>query len=263
MFGILDNNNNGVIDIGDVSNTDSNGANTVQVSGPTSQDINLPSTGSVVSLTTSHQQWQNNGVSNDNYGLNFDLRAGIKLPVAMEVVSGPGLLEPTDIANYQANRRGGEFQFWQNINATPKVNDTYGLKVWYSDGTSETVSPTITTVLDSSAFAQNLAIVRGPSPVTPETPTFTWSAPANPPSGGYTYQFWLGGQNGQIWQVPGNNSKSRGLDSSTASLPWGYDPSNMPSVPSLTDGTQYQWNVTVQDNKGNSAQVQVSYTPTP
>ncbi len=48
------------------------------------------------------------------------------------------------------------------------------------------------------------------------------------------------------------------------SLVWGVDPtdgSNQPNPSSLTVGTTYNWTVAVQDNFGNSGQIQVPYTP--
>jgi hypothetical protein len=264
MFGIIDNNNNSSIDPGDVSNTQGNGAGLVVTGpGPIPDDINLPSSNSTVSLTTSHSQWPNgSGGTNDNYNLSFDLRAGIKLPVAVQLVSGPNVLVPMDIAPQQGSK-GGEFQFWLNIGGTrPTLGDVYGLEVTYSDGKSEAVNATVTTVLD--AFAQNLTVDTTTSPATPTKPTFLWAAPANPPAGGYTYQFWIGPQNGgnSIWQVPGNNSNVNGLASSVTSLIWGVDPNdgtNTPTVSSLPGATTYNWTVTVQDSNGNSAQEQVSY----
>ena len=65
-----------------------------------------------------------------------------------------------------------------------------------------------------------------------------------------------------VWQIPGNNSKSNGFSSSIASILWGIDPTgggSTPSVGSLTTGTNYNWQIQVQDSNGNSTVQQVSY----
>jgi hypothetical protein len=271
MFTVLDNNNNGVIDVGDASDMGgNNNGNTLQIVGSNIYPFNIALAGSnnVSSMTTSHSQ--TNG-ANDSYGLNFDVESGLKLPVAVELVSGPNLLAPMDFAPSEATEKGGRFQFWPNLingatrPATGGSPDTYVFSVWYSDGSNDpAVSIPVTTVLDS--FARNLAVDTTDSPATPETPTFTWQAPAAPPAGGYTYEFWISLQNGgsNVWQVPGNNSKSNGLSSSILDLLWGTDPTdsnNTPSPATLTDSTAYQWSVTVQDSSGNSAEEQTTYTP--
>jgi hypothetical protein len=282
MFVFLDNNNDGIIDIGDASdlNSANDNADVLSVTGPVSgYNITLPSSNSVVAVTTSHSQQQ--GQSNsDMYNVDFDVRSGIKLPVAVELTtneSNDDLLAPFDMAPSQPNQDGGRFESWSNVFGTPSNGDIYHLQVVYSDGSSDASLPaTISTVL--SAFATNLSLVTsGGSGVTADTPTFTWTNPTNP--GNYTYQFQLSLQNGgPIWQIPGNNSKVNGFSSSlsTFSLAWptnscsnnnwsgSYsDPdgdNNPPSVCSLSSGTQYQWTVNVQDSNGNSAQMQTSFT---
>ncbi len=262
MFGIIDNNNDSAIDPGDVSNTDGNGGSLIVTgTGPITNDINLPNTNSVASITTSHSQWQNNGVTGDNYSINFDLRGSMKLPVAVQLVSGPNVLVPMDIAPQQ-NSKGGQFQLWSNIGgARPTLGDIYGFKTTYSDGSIETVNATVTTVLD--AFAKNLTVDTTTSPATATMPTFKWAAPDNPPTG-YTYQFRIDGPNGTVWQVPSNNSNVNGLDSSVTSLVWGVDPTdgnNKPTMSTLSGptGTQYMCTVTVLDKNGNSTQTQIAY----
>lgn len=54
------------------------------------------------------------------------------------------------------------------------------------------------------------------------------------------------------------------LPYNTTSLVWGVDPTdgtNLPSVSSVTNGTTYTWNITVQDVSGNQATAAVNYAP--
>jgi hypothetical protein len=261
MFGIIDQNNNGVVDVGDIANTNDNGHSTVTVIDPSvpaslTQNLVLSSATTGV-VTTNHSQ---NSGTYDSYSVNFDVRGLTRMPVAVALVLGPNVLQPMDIGGCMGcNNR---FQFWAELSgARPNVGDAYTLHVSYPypDTTGEDVIATVSAVLDT--FATNLAPTGTGSGVT--EPTFTWTDPLNAAS--YTYQFTLSGQStGNIWQVPGNNSKSNGLPSSVTSLAWGVDPTdstNKPSVTSLTSGTPYQWSIQLQDSNGNSAQGAVSYQP--
>jgi len=64
---------------------------------------------------------------------------------------------------------------------------------------------------------------------------------------------------GEFWNYYGGNN-SNGILSSQLSVVFNVDNSANPS-PSLTPGTTYDWWVTVQDDSGNSAQFQTTYTP--
>jgi len=64
---------------------------------------------------------------------------------------------------------------------------------------------------------------------------------------------------GEFWNYYGGNN-SNGIPSSQLSVVFNVDNSANPS-PSLTPGTTYDWWVTVQDDSGNSAQFQTTYTP--
>jgi len=256
MFGIVDQNNDGVVDAGDIANTNTKGNPPAVVVSPssTSHDLAL-SSATVATVTTNHSQVD--GLY-DNYSLNFDTRGLTKLPVAVSLTAGPNVLYPADIAGCMGcNNR---FQFWTSLNGVrPGVGDAYTLHVTYANAPPEDVIATVTTVLD--AFATGLTPTSEGSGIT--QPTFSWTDPLNASS--YTYRFTLNNPTGgSLWQVPGNNSKLDGLPSTVTSLVWGVDPTdntNAPSVPNLTPGTTYQWSVQVQDSDGNSAQQQVNYKP--
>lgn len=262
FFGILDQNKNGLVDVGDVTNTDTSASSTVtSVTGNmTGVNLTLSGANSMATVTTSNVQSSYSGGSTAFYGLNLNLREHAKLPVSVALTSGPNVLNPIDIGRCTTCNNPG-FDEFININTTqPKVGDTYSFLVTYSDGSSETVTASV------SALLTGFATALSPSGSVPgnTTPTFTWTDPANASS--YTYQFYLSDSSGNtIWQIPGQNSNLNGFSSSITSITWGTDPTgdstNTPSVPSLTTGTTYNWQITVQDANGNSAQTQVSMTP--
>ena len=149
----------------------------------------------------------------------------------------------------------------------PNVGDTYAFSVTYSDGTTETINGLVTawgsgsTIVGVSDLATDLAPTGTSSNNT--TPTFTWTYPANASS--YIYQFQINDNNGNtIWIVPSQYANLNGFPSTITQIVWGTDPtdpSSTPTVSSLTTGTQYQWQIQVQDVNGNSATSQVYYIP--
>ncbi len=272
FFGIIDQNNDGVVDAGDITNTNSgnDNANVVTISGATAEPaLTLPSSNSNATLTTNHSKSTNPGsgggpdVTNENYSLNFDVRGVAKIPVIVTVTSGPNVIAPQDFS-LCSSCDSAQVNFSVGINgARPTVApapDSYDLSVTYSDGSSDTETVTVGAVLD--AFVTNLSpvdIVAGDT-----TPTFTWTYPAN--ASDYTYSFNIyGGNNWSGWQIPGNNSKSNGFSSSAVtSIIYPTDPTdstNTASPSSLTTGQQYNWQISAQDSNGNSAQQQVYFIP--
>src|SRR5260370_21692552 len=148
--------------------------------------------------------------------------------------------------------------------AAPSVRDTHSFHVTYNDSSSEPLTGAVTafgtgsTVVGPSNLATNLL----PSgTVTSTTPTFTWTDPVGGST--YSYSFYLSDTNGNtIWQIPGNNSKMSGFDSSILSITWGTDPTGSGSTATLgtlSSGTQYNWSIFVQDSKGNLSQASVYY----
>lgn len=252
LFAVLDNNNNGLIDVGDLSNTNGNGIGSVTVSsgGLTGQLVALSGANVTTSVTTRHAQY--NG-SNDSYGLNFQISGQKKLPVSVTLISGPNAIAPQDVS---AGGRG-RFQLQANLaSVRPASSADYAFTVTYSDDTSEQIDVFVTDVLDS--FPLSLAPTSTGSGGT--TPTFTWATPTSPPSPfSYFFNINASGLGGNIWQYPGNDNNGVGFASSTTSLLYNLD--SKASQPSLTTGTPYNWSLIVQDANGNQAQAQVSYTP--
>jgi hypothetical protein len=261
FFGVVDNNNNGLLSgAGQFSNTNLDNSTSVVINGPTTtENLTLPSGNSVATVMTQASEQINSGGTNTGYGISFKVNGLLKLPVAVELATGPtlGAVVPADIANNGFDGSPDRFNFSTSLNGvTPQVGDSYTLNVTYSDGTSEVLTVQVGAVLN--AFATNLAPQGSGASL---TPSFSWTDPVNASS--YLYQFQLWDQNGnQIWQIPGNNSNSNGFSSSITSITWNVDPTgsgNLPSVSSLNGSSSYNWQITASDVNGNSAQVQVTF----
>jgi hypothetical protein len=263
-FAIIDQNNDGVVDWGDIQDVaysdGSGGVSPISVTGTTSNvNIALPSGNSLVTMNTQNYQ-------SGSYDINFELNDLVKLPVAVTLEAssnsdGANVVGPTDVAlcGQTGTSCGHGFQMNFGLGTTaPAVGDTYFFNVKYSDGTSETLPASVSAVL--TAFATGLAPTTGTS----TTPTFTWNAPVCGLCSTYLYQFYINptsGNQGSIWEVPGN---ADGLPYTTTSLVWGTDPTNAgntPSVGSLTVGSNYLWAVIVVDANNNQAITQVNYQP--
>ena len=279
-FAILDQNNDGLIDVGDVSNTDNNGGSSGIAITPTGTltgyDPVLPGADSTLAVTTQYQQdtsYNGSGPSTQvDYSLNFNLRKGNKLPVSVTLTSGPNVIYPVDLS--ACNSCGTQqFQYSVYLNSVePVVGQAYGFLVTYSDGSTDpNVTAAVTgwngtgTLVGASDLATDLQPSESDS--TSLTPTFTWTYPTANASD-FIYSFYLSGPNGTIWQIPSNNSNFNGFTSAQVPMPagitWGTDPIesvNPPSVTDLTSGDNYQWQIQVQDSAGNQALTTVYYVP--
>jgi hypothetical protein len=253
----IDQNNDGVVDAGDPQNVVGyNGVSVVFSGTTTGANIALPG-GNALAVVGTHHYFNASGVTTD-YTLQPDVQIGLKQPVIVTLVSGPNVTGPMDIAlcGQTGSNCGPGFVILADIGLnTPSVGDTYTFNLTYSDGTTGTVTAAVTAVLNG--YASNLAPT-GTGGST--TPTFTWTDPAN--ASNYTYEFSISVTSGSgVWTVPSGNGN---LTSATTSLVWGTDPtnsSNTPSVAALTGGTNYSWDVQVDDAYGNWASTQVNYTP--
>ncbi|MGA8044592.1 MAG: putative Ig domain-containing protein, partial [Terracidiphilus sp.] len=89
FFGILDQNKNGMIDVGDVSNTDTAGNSTAtSVTGNmTGMNLTLSGANSTAAVTTYNMQSTSGGGSTSFYDLNLSLREHVKLPVSVTLMS--------------------------------------------------------------------------------------------------------------------------------------------------------------------------------
>ena len=264
LLGVLDQNNDGAIGANDITNTGNGSVQPVTaISGATAnQNLTLPSTDGIATVTTQNFVSVTPAGAAQNYNINFTVNGLIKRPVAAALTSGQNLITPVDIAicGGSGSTCGQGFQISFNLYGTsPAVGDNYVFSVTYSDGTLGTLSASVSAVLNG--FAANLAPQTGTSAST--TPTFTWTDPLSAAS--YTYQFYLTDSNAKVlWQIPQMNAASNGFSSAITTIPWGVDPSgggSAPVVPSLTLGSVYSWQILVQDSNGNSTGTQVQYQP--
>lgn len=239
-FAAIDMNGNGIIDAGDLSNTNGNGG-TITVGGNLTNNIALSAAGAQVQVNTDHQF----DGTNHFYNLNMGVGDGAKRVTAVTLVSGPNMAVPFDLG------KDWRFETYQWLNTTsPAVGDSYMFKVTYSDGTTENITGSVTAVLATGNMATGLVVNTATSRT---VPTFTWAAPTTPLAS-YSYRVSLWGP-GANWWYPND----LGLPSTTFSAVYNADGSAFPA--SLVTGTAYTWQVHVQDVNGNSASAQATYTP--
>ena len=256
IFGVMDQNADGTVDVGDVTNfSGSNGPPPLVVGGDiTNQTIALGAVSgantvaATMFVTTSH-----NGFSfqSDNYSINLGIDFGTKLPISMTLFSGPNAAVPFDMTATP----NSDYQPIFNNSVSPNMGDTYQFLVTFSDGSTQVLSATVTAVLTSSSFPQNLTMITT-GLGSPTVPVLSWSAPTTPPAFlPYVYEVSVnGGSDNENWNYPNH---SNGIPSTTTSVQYNVDGSANPNSP-LIVGQTYNWEVQVQDADGNSA----SYTTT-
>jgi hypothetical protein len=262
MIGILDQNGDGQLDMGDFSNANDPGIARFLVSGNL-QNVNLtlPTNNSFAQVRTN--QSQTAPPTNTTYSLNFVIQDGVKhvtavtldtLATAGPLVSALGPYLPADLG-----RSGGQQQFMNGFNSgstPPSLGDSYGFLVTYSDGTTDNLNAPVTGIVPYSFTGLNTPT---PPPITPLT--FMWSPLALQP--GYTAQFFLTNSSGDtIWRVPAANSLADVLDPSSGSLTFGVDPQDPNNVPTgqLISGAPYTWSLNVYDAQNNQSSTTASFT---
>jgi hypothetical protein len=254
-FAIIDMNNDGEIDAGDLDNVSSHtNPPTISVSGTTTgADNTLTNASAIVSVSTSVQEFPPN---TNNYNISLQVATGTKLPISMTLLSGPNVSAPYDM---NADQHSANYNPVFNSSVSPIVGDTYQFLVNFSDGSTETLSAQVTAVL-SSSFARNLTM-QTTAPGSPTVPLLTWTAPSPLPAASpYDYTVGLSNASGTSqtnwFYSGGNNNSGNGIPSSQTSVLYNTDGQASPNSP-LSSGT-YNWSVTVQDNNNNS----VTYTTT-
>jgi uncharacterized protein (DUF2141 family) len=247
VHAIVDMNNDGMLDAGDVVN-DSNGIGiqvTVNNAPVTAPAISLAMQNVLATVQTNHYA----GPGYNGYNLNFNVRRMAKQPVAVTLAAGPASTSyPVDIA---LSAQSGEFFIWVPLTGTPAVGDSYTLTVTYANGTSENIPAAITGVLNT--FATPVAPAGFLTGAGNTTPTFSWAAPTPAPAGTYAYSLWLSPANGgTIW----NQDQ---MPSSQTSVLFNVDNSAQQSALALD--TTYYWSIAVQDANGNTASIQTAFVP--
>ena len=242
---IIDNNNNGVIDVGDFNNIQRGGGGTAITtigSGTVSANITLPyTTNNAVPLIGTGNQ------SNTYYNVNAFMGDGLKRVVGVTLFSGPNIPLPVDMGMGDGNSKFNLYDYIGTV--VPVVGDTYQFEVLYSDASTGIVSASVTAVLNS--FATGLTVT---PPTGSTTPTFSWTVPSNPPVGySYTLDVNNTATGNQYWYYPNN-----GQGFTSTSVVYNVDGSATP----LSTGTPYTWYLQVRDgNKLNSATAVSNFTP--
>jgi hypothetical protein len=268
FIGIVDNNNDGLVDAGDFTNTRSGSdPATASITGSaTGMNLTLPSNNTTVTVTTQSNQTTSTTGTGSNYGVYFDLRYANKVPVSAELLSGPNLMAPVDIGRC-ASCGAAQFQYEANLSGSvPSTGDTYTFQMTYTDGTTEQVTGAVTGV--NTAYPTGLAPQGSVAGQT--TPTFSWNYPSSPASYIYQFNLWTGSGT-TIWAIPTSQNTTTGFTntqvpstSGGTGITWNTDPlggSNIPNVTSLTSGTIYDWSMTSLDSNGNSATRTVYIVP--
>jgi hypothetical protein len=246
---IIDMNDNGVIDLGDLSNADNNKAG-ITISANAAVNIILSGANATQQTTNS---FQSNDGSTGTYSLNLGVRNGVKYAVGATIISGPYLPLPYDIS-FDGSNGGSKLQISGfSITTVPTTSDTFQVLVTYSDGTQETLTRTLTSVLGATNLPLNLVT----SGANRNIPTLGWTAPLTLPTAlPFVYGVQVSPVNsGTLWQTDNSN----GLPSTQTSVLYNAD--GTASQSALTTATQYNWAVQITDNNGNSAQRSVTYTP--
>jgi hypothetical protein len=254
LFAILDQNGNGLVDLGDFSNISAgdiarpsgNAASPLAVSSDLAgQHLSLPVGNAIPYLGTSHQSYTVGSITSETFGLQVDVRGNTKLPVNVALLIGPAILDLGRPAT------GGDFGGWFNHGAQrPALGDIVTTRVGYSDAApAEDFPVTVASVLD--AFPSILAMTG-----TPAVPTFNWAAPDPAPVFPYSYRLWIALKaGGTVWQYPSD----RDMPSTQLSVPFNADGLATPAA--LTPGLTYMWSISLRDASGNSAEKKVDHTP--
>lgn len=176
-FVLLDVNSNGIGDAGDLQ-LDENRL-PIAVTGNTTKDFTLSGPSKFTSVTS---QRFSDSITGDTYAIDIRIRPGSKRLRDVKLVSGLNVPVPLDLA-----KDGDGFRTSANFSTTsPTAGNKYTFNVTFSDGTTETVTSSVTGVLAASAMAQNLSVTTTGSGISTLVPLFTWAAPVTPPT---TYSY--------------------------------------------------------------------------
>ena len=137
FFVVLDQNGDGLIDTGDLTNfLGSNGPPPINVPSGT-QNATLTLANSTTFVTTNHTL--HGSVS--TYVIQTGINLGAKLPVSMTLFSAPNVAVPFDMT---ASIDNNNYQPILSSTATPTVGDLYQFLVTYEDGSTGVITSTVT-----------------------------------------------------------------------------------------------------------------------
>jgi hypothetical protein len=242
MLAFIDMNNSNVIDLGDWQGSTEESKMPITVNGAdVVRNLTINDDNSRVRVTTGHDI---EGVV-EGYTVHPELYQGVKRAIKVAITGGPSINTPVDLNPHEDV---GQFEsdFWYV--PKPAVGDSYTYEVTYSDDSNETLSGSVTGVLDS--FPTPISPI---GTVTGQThPTFTWSAPTSPPPV-YFYEINVHSSTDTMWDTP------ESLSSSATSVEYNFD--GEASQDPLTTGDDYWWHLNVIDQNDNEASVRTQFTP--
>lgn len=183
------------------------------------------------------------------YEVGMRVTPNTSLPVNVTLCSGPNVATPSDLGIETDSDLTYNTFVALPTGVTPAVNDTYGFKVSFADGSEEYVQAQVTAVL--TADVQMLGPV---GTVHTTAPVFTWSVSEALPA---TYR-----QELQVYSNTGNIWDYRQFGSTIRSVTYNED--GNAQLATLVNGTAYEWNLRISDELGNVIQVgSVQFTPMP
>ena len=246
LLAYIDMNSNGIIDTGDLEFNSEWGYDSITVSSANvERNITLNSDDSRLRVKTRHdfELTPPASITHSYYSVHPELNRGVKRATKVTITDGPGLNTPVDI-----NSRHGIGQFESNFGLTPKpyVGDPYTYDVTYSDGTADILTGKVNAVLESYAIpTYPVGDVPGQT-----HPTFTWTAPASPPS---VYYYTVSLHGDVYWDL------SYFLPSTATSVEFNVD--GEATQDPLTSGTNYWWHLNVIDPNENRITVRTPFQP--
>lgn len=240
LYTILDLDNSGTINVGDIADTDVGVPVTVGTGDVSGVAVALAGADAHPYVQTTHY----NGGS---YSLTLGVTGMLKRPVNV-AVSGPQISTRDLGLDTYGN---GRFETWQNVASRPNFPaspDTYSFAIAYSTSGASPLTAPITGIVDY--FATPTAPVGVISFPAPDPLQFSWAQPApSLPPYPYTYSFRLNNPTGWF-----NSDPYWSMSSSTTSI-------NIPSTDfSPQQGTNYDWAISIRDSNGNTSESQTSFS---
>jgi hypothetical protein len=246
----LDQNNDGVIDAGDLSTLGSwNPPIPITASTP-AQALTLPAGNALALVTTYHSQDYG---SDDDYQVGLTVTDLAKHVTAVTVLSGPDSFQgPATLSSL-----GQGFLLNTDLGSTvPVAGTSYTVQVGYADGSTETLTPQVTGIVAAPQNLSTTAVGNSSGTGLDVKPTFTWAAPAAAPAS-YSYLFYgAATTTAQSWT-------SSWFPSTVTSISYGTDPINplnSTTVP-LVVGQAYDCYLVLADSNGNQGMDAIVYTP--
>jgi hypothetical protein len=203
------------------------------------EDRVIPSGNVVASLTTSHDF---SGASESSSML-INVDSNLKIPVAVQLTSGPNILAPVDLPILSKSDMGITFRLhWAMNPVFPVPGDEYKLHVTYAAAVEDLTLPV------TGFFTDAPTLVAPTGTGISLSPTFTWTAPSPAPAAAFSYDISVFG-GGTAWFYGPMPDSQLSVGFSTVS-----------GGASLVAATPYTWQIVAQDADGNTVSTQASFT---